>query len=199
MNNYEYIIAGLPVLERDTATVSPDVSEITGEIKSQCSARDAALIDFLLEGFVGDNLCEDFYRRAAAHRDNFLRGYFAYDLAVRNARVHFLNRALGRPADMDTVNVEESSPVEETAPVEDVLALTDILEREKGLDGLMWDRIDELVVMEVFSIDAILGFIAKLNIVGRWLKLDEKTGREMFRRLVDEVRGSFKGVDFKEQ
>lgn len=60
----------------------------------------------------------------------------------------------------------------------------------------MWDKIDEMTTYDYFDIEAILGFLAKLHIVERWYILDEKTGREMFRKLVDEVRGTFKGVRF---
>ena len=46
--------------------------------------------------------------------------------------------------------------------------------------------------------EAILAFVAKLKIVDRWLTLDEEQGKEMFKRLVDEVRGTFKGVNYQE-
>jgi hypothetical protein len=35
--------------------------------------------------------------------------------------------------------------------------------------------------------------------VDRWLELDEERGREKFQKLVVEVRGTFKGVDYKEK
>ncbi len=44
--------------------------------------------------------------------------------------------------------------------------------------------------------NVILSFILKLHIIDRWHILDEQTGREMFRKLVDEVRGTFKGVEY---
>ena len=47
-----------------------------------------------------------------------------------------------------------------------------------------------------FDLTVILGFIVKLKIIDRWMKLDEATGREMFRELVDEVRGTFAGVKY---
>ena len=40
--------------------------------------------------------------------------------------------------------------------------------------------------------------MAKMMIIRRWLILDEETGRAMFKRLVDEVRGTFKGVEYNE-
>ena len=56
--------------------------------------------------------------------------------------------------------------------------------------------LDELTVQHYFDMDVILAFILKLHIIDRWHLLDEQTGREMFRKLVDEVRGTFKGVDY---
>ena len=55
----------------------------------------------------------------------------------------------------------------------------------------MWDKIDSLTVMDVFDLDVILGFIAKLKIVDRWLQLDEGTGRELFHKLVKEIKENY--------
>ena len=49
--------------------------------------------------------------------------------------------------------------------------------------------------MEVFTIDQILGFVAKLQIVARWLRLDPQTGRELFRQLVEEIRNNKKSIE----
>lgn len=195
MNNYEYIIASLPVLDQDSkARFSAD--DVVDEIKSQCTEKDIRLIDFLLEGLAGETLDEQFYSRAFSYGNLFLRDYFAYDLAARNAKVRYLNKALGRPAQQDVLCVEDAPEVEGVEAVENALNLQDILARERALDDLVWDRVEALTVLELFSINLILGFIVKLKVIDRWMKLDEQTGREMFRRLVDEVRGTFKGVSY---
>ncbi|MBO5651574.1 MAG: DUF2764 family protein, partial [Selenomonas sp.] len=62
--------------------------------------------------------------------------------------------------------------------------------RERGLDDIMWAKADELVQMHIFDVDIILAFIAKLKIADRWNKLDPESGREMFRRLVQEIRNT---------
>ena len=85
---------------------------------------------------------------------------------------------------------------EEAAALEAVFNFGDILARERGIDDLMWDKISSLTTFHYFDIEVILGFVAKLNIVARWFRLDEQTGREMFKKLVDEVRGTFKGVEY---
>lgn len=194
MNNYEYLIASLP----DITPEWKDTGEMSGDafvdwLREGCSDSDRKLIDFLREGFSAENLNKDFYLRALSHRDRFLREYFRFDLNVRNAKVEYLNRELGRAAGTDIFLTDENG-FEEEARLGAVLGSGDILSREKGIDELMWEKIESLTTFDYFDIDAILGFIAKLNIAMRWNRLDPETGREMFSRIVKEVRGSFTGV-----
>ena len=59
-----------------------------------------------------------------------------------------------------------------------------------------WEKIDEITLFDYLNFDKILGITVKMMIIRRWLTLDEATGREMFKKLVDEVRGTFKGVEY---
>ncbi len=207
MNNYEYIIASLPDLTTGWKFGEKGPEDYIEEVISLCSAKDRKVIEFLLSGFESGNLDVSFYRKALGHENGFIRDYFLFDLNVRNAKVRYLNRALGRPADMDVMtlntedeenNIVEDAEFEEAAVLDIVLGGNDILARERGMDDLVWDKICSLTTFSYFDLDAILGFMAKLNIVARWYRLDEQTGRDMFRRLVEEVRGTFKGVEYNE-
>jgi len=198
MDNYQYIIASLPVPNKD---IRPgDVSrsaELLAFIREHCSKEDNALIDRLLDGYDESKLGQAFYETALSGADRFIREFFTFDLRVRNAKVRFLNKALDRPVDQD-IFLEPEGEFPEADKIAAVLQDKDILARERGLDGLMWAKIDEILIFDTFNIDVILGFIAKLKISDRWLTLDEQTGRDMFRRLVQEIRGTFKGVEFNE-
>lgn len=206
MANYEYIVASLPDITTGWKFGEKTPEDYIEEIVSLCSDQDRETIAFLMDGYREEKLDAGFYSAALLHKDRFIREYFLFDLNVRNAKVRYLNRALGRPADKDILAFGEDtdpevleaavSEFEEAAALETVLAQTDILSRERGIDDLMWDKISDLTIFNYFDIDAILGFITKLNIVSRWYRLDEQTGREMFKRLVDEVRGTFKGVEY---
>ena len=194
MNNYEYIIASLPDITQDwKESEDMPADSIVSWIKENCSARDRELIVFLEKGFSPESLDMEFYREALSHRNAFLREYFRFDLNVRNAKVSYLNKALGRPAETD-IFLRDGEEFEEEAKTDAVLATDDILARERGIDDRMWEKIDNLTTFDYFDIEAILGFIAKLQIVMRWRRLDPQTGREMFSRLVNEVRGSYTGV-----
>lgn len=200
MNNYYYIVASLPVLSHEWKPGAETPQSIRQDILEQCSGKDRQLVMLLEDGFIDGNLTPDFYRTALAHRNRFIREYFRFDLSVRNAKVRYLNRALGRDPEKDTVVLDEDATEEtfdEASSLDAILHGKDILERERGIDDLIWGKIDDLTTYDYFDIEAILGFLAKLHIVERWYTLDEQTGREMFRKLVDEVRGTFKGVRYE--
>lgn len=193
--NYEYIIAGLPDISPDWRGADADtVDSIIQDIREQCSSADNKLIDILLDGYQDDKLNQEFYENALKLKNKFLRGYFRFDLEMRNAKVHYLNKALGRPADTDIFMELEDDSDETQKLLDAVLNTDDILQRERGLDDLMWAKIDALCTFHYFDMDVILGFIAKLHIVSRWLKLDPESGKAMFTRLVNEVKGSYTGI-----
>ena len=206
MNNYEYIVASLPDITPGWKFGEKTPEDYIEEIVSLCSEKDRETIAFLLDGYCDEKLNAEFYSEALQHKNAFIREYFLFDLNVRNAKVKYLNKALGREADRDVLTFgEEAAPkvleatekeFEEAAALEAVLAQSDILARERGIDDLMWDKISLLTTFNYFDINAVLGFITKMNIVARWYRLDEQTGREMFKKLVDEVRGTFKGVEY---
>ena len=206
MGNYEYIVASLPDITTGWKFGEKGPQDYIEEIVSLCSKKDNELIDFLLSGYMDENLNEEFYIKALSHKNCFIREFFRFDMNVRNAKVTYLNKALDRPAGKDVLTFSEDAPeavlmaveaeFEEADDLETILNSGDILTRERGIDDLVWEKISNLTTFNYFDIEVILGFIAKLNIVARWYKLDEQTGREMFKRLVDEVRGTFKGVEY---
>lgn len=197
MNNYEYIISSLPAISLDWKFGEGASFETYVDwIKSQLSEADIKVVDRLLDGYKDENLTREFYEAALKDSNRFLKEYYTFDLNVRNGKARFLNKAFERPLDQDTIKLE-TGEFAESPRLEEALNAPDLLSRERGLDSLMWDKILEINTFDYFDLEAILGFIARLHIIGRWFALDEKTGREMFRRLVDEVRGTFKGVNYE--
>lgn len=82
----------------------------------------------------------------------------------------------------------EPGDYDEEPQVRAVLKGSDILGRERGIDDIMWAKVEQLTTLHVFDLDIILGYLVRLKIMDRWLKLDPATGRELFTRLVAEIR-----------
>ena len=215
MSNFEYIISSLPYLTLDYKYEDGQgFYTVLEEIKGNLGEKDTETLDFLLDGFNAKKLDADFYALALKSPIAFIREYFRFDLNLRNAKVHYLNRVLGRPDDQDVVTglgtgEEEDLDIdgyrftggefEEDLKVQNALESASLLDREQSLDNVTWEKIDSLETFHYFDITAVLAYVAKLHIVDRWLALDEEKGRELFRKLVQEVRGTFKGVNYTEE
>ncbi len=215
MSNFEYIISSLPFLTQD---YKYDEGEgfytVLEQIRENLGEKDAALLDFLLDGYNAKKLGPDFYAQALKSPNRFIREYFRFDLNLRNAKVRYLNRVLGRAEEQDVITgkgdeFEEGLDIdgyrftggefEEELKVQNALESASLLDREQYLDNICWEKISDLETFHYFDITAVLAYIAKLHIVDRWLALDEEKGRELFRKLVQEVKGTFKGVNYTEQ
>ena len=209
MSNYVYIIAGLPDFTPDWRQGEKSLDGYLEQMRELLSEKDNETISFIIKGFDKDQIGFDFYKEALAHRIGFIREFFQFDQNVRNQKVRYLNHALGRDADKDILSMRDPEAEEtglepeepefkESARLQSILEGNDILSRERGIDDLYWDKIDELTLFDYLNFDKILGVMAKMMIIRRWLILDEETGRAMFKKLVDEVRGTFKGVEYNE-
>ena len=194
MNNYEYIVASLPVIEPGSRLGSSSAANaIIDDIREQLSNKDNALVTMLVDGFDPEKLNAGFYRACLGSGSRFLREYFLFDLFLRNTKVEYLNASLGRPEGKDVLLLEELEDYEfeQKEEIVEILSGTDIIGREKGLDMAIWEHVEEVTTMDVFDMDAILGFIARLKIIDRWDKLDPETGAELFRRLIKEIRATY--------
>ena len=190
MNNYEYIIASLPVL-RNSGDDITGFEEIVSFIKEQLNDKDLAVLDFLESGFEDGNLSAVFYSKALSHSNRFIRQYFDFDLHLRNSKVEMINRRLGRIEGKDIVEIENYSESLFQDRIDVALSEFNLLERERKIDSLIWEAVDEITISDIFTLDMILAFIVKLKISERWMKLDEKTGREMFRKLVFDIKETY--------
>ena len=194
MDNYEYIVASLPVLRpEDSRSDNVNAEALIAEIREQLSGRDQAVLDQLLAGYDAEQLTEDFYRQILRHKNRFLREWFRFDLDLRNATVGYLNHQLHRAPDHDKILLEEREVEEfpDLEAAERILRGADILQRERGLDELRWHKVDEITLLDYFDLETLLGYVAKLKIIDRWLQLDPDSGRALFRRMVEEIRTTY--------
>ena len=201
MGNYHYIIAGLPelVLNADNKAFSYD--SVREQIYLSSTEKDRRFIEWFDFGTNEDNLNAHFYRAAMNCKNRFIRLYFALDLEIRNRKVDFVAGKMERSGDAYKVQVKNDIDLnlneEQLTRLQSIFANKNILEKEQLLDKFKWDYISGLNGYGEFNMDVIISFLAKGKLIDRWNKLDRKAGEEMFRKLVDEVRGTFNGIGNK--
>ncbi|MGB4204219.1 MAG: DUF2764 family protein [Bacteroidales bacterium] len=154
-----------------------------------------------------DQLATLYYEYLFKVDNKFLRDWFELECNIRNilagftARRHkipvenllvgnnFINNAIRKSNAKDFGLLDEFIYMEKLMQINEY---ANLLERERAIDQLKWNYLDEQNTFRYFSIEVILAFIIKMKMVERWLKLDKKTGEEMFRKLVKDLENSYK-------
>ncbi len=196
MDNYVYIVAGLPDLVADYEGASFDYAATKESIMELLSEKDQALVELLEEGFDEDRLGAEFYAKAAESKNRFIREYFDFDGRLRNMKVTFLAKHLGKEGEPYMVDMPEAE-FEEEKRIRDILVNTDFVQREQQMDELKWEKASDIARMDYFNMNAILAFLVKAKTVQRWAELDPIQGETMFKKLVKEIRGTSAEFDCK--
>lgn len=197
MNNYVYIVAGLPELVISYDGSNFNYAEVKAQILELLSESDQRLVALLEEGFDENTLGAGFYEKAAKSKNEFIRAYFDFDARLRNMKVSYLAKRLGKNGDDYQVELPEAD-FEEEAQIRAILENTDFVAREQQMDELKWEKASDIARLDYFNMNTILAFLVKAKAVQRWAELDLKKGEEMFQKLVTEVRGTFEGVKYDE-
>ena len=211
MNNYHYIIASLPVLSKGGEDRSFNLAKIKEEIVSQCTDKDIEAINFFCRLFEDSNLDREYFLKASRSTSRFTRLYSKLDRQIRNMMVSSAAHRL-YPAEKadeltqryqieltgdpygdyhEPADTEADFAAADRQALSSLFAEENIVAKEKKLDEFKWEKINSFTTLDFFNIDCILAFLAKGHLVSRWLKLDSGTGKHLFRKLVDEVRGTF--------
>ena len=187
MDNYVYIVAGLPELASSYEGAGFNYAAVKESILELLSEKDQKLVELMEEGFDENSLGAAFYDKAAASKNSFIRQYFDFDGRLRNLKVNYLAKRLGKDGANFLVELPEAD-FEEEKQIKEILENANFVKREQQMDDLKWEKASDIARMDYFNMNAILAFLVKAKMVQRWSELDEQKGQEMFRKLVGEIR-----------
>ncbi len=172
--------------------------------------EDDAVLDRKAELSISD---EDFrtqllYELGLQCKNKFVREWFAFNLDVNNVLAAAV--AIKHGMDVQKVVVGDNEVAQELRKggslgknarlaalvpdlreVAEIAELTDLLDREKHIDALRWQWLDDRTLFEVFNIEAVLAYYLKTTILHRWDNLTVEQGEQVFRELVADMK---KGV-----
>lgn len=151
-------------------------------------------------------LLESFYRTVKKSTNAWVRDYYIFDSAMRNILISNNLRRLNRQevhayfvGDDDLVQIlkKEASPeqgikgeFEYAEALFQILEIENWLEREKKLDMLKWEFVDQQIRFLDFTSEVVFAFLLKLQWIHRWQKWSPQKGRENLKQEVDRIRAS---------
>ena len=148
-----------------------------------------------------------FYDEMLEHDNEFLREYYELDMNIKNIITALISRKHDVKYETQIIGTTDTSEIirkshardfglsNEYVYVDDlmnIVKLDDIQEREKAIDQLRWDYLEDVTFFEYFTIERVMAFTIKLGIVERWLAIDKDHGNALFKKLLEELQGSYK-------
>lgn len=146
---------------------------------------------------------EAYYRDLAESKVSFLKEWGAFDRNLRNIAAAIAAREAGRVVADVTIGdgeiveqLKRSTAADfglrgELPYVDSVIsAVSDeknIVEKERKIDAIRWAEAEAMTSFDFFTINFILSYLVKVNIVARWTLLSPEVGREMLNRLIKEL------------
>jgi hypothetical protein len=147
-----------------------------------------------------------FYEHALSLDDEFLMEWFRFNrdlnnlltaLVCRRYDIPYEYQVIGRDEISETIRKSHARDFSLTAEIpymDDLLNIAkedDIQQREKAVDQLRWNYLEDVTFFEYFTIDKILAFTLKLGMVERWLALDIDHGTQLFEELLQDLKSSY--------
>ena len=151
-------------------------------------------------------LFDAYYKDLAASKASFLNKWGEFDRTLRNISAAVAAREAGRAIKDVTVGggeivaqLAQSSAADfglrgELQYIDAVIsAITEeqnIVEKERKIDAIRWAEAEDIAVYDYFTINYILSYLVKVNIVARWTLLSPEVGREMLNNLIASLDAS---------
>jgi hypothetical protein len=150
-----------------------------------------------------DKLSSLYYNEAVKCRNKFMSSWFEMNLDINNVmtavncRNHGLdkerfiignNEVAGQLRSSNARDFNVANSVDSLAEVMQISEEKDLRIREKRIDVLRWNWLEEHTLFRFFDIESVIAYLLRLEMIERWLTLDNASGRETFRNLVHTMK-----------
>ncbi len=148
-----------------------------------------------------------YYAYAMKCENRFISSWFDFNLTVNNILVALTARKYklevaplivgdtGICGALRTSNARDFGLGAEVGYLDQLMKISEVeelVEREKKIDQLRWNWMEEATFFNYFTIERLFVFLLQLEMIERWLSLDKERGSQLFRSMIetlkDEVR-----------
>ncbi len=161
--------------------------------------------------FAKDVLMLAYYQYACKVPNRMMAQWYQLNLDIQNILTALIARKQGWPL---TNYVQGSGEVVETilnqANMADfglsseldymrqlmrAVETTDPVDKERQIDALRWQWLEEQTFLEPFDINALFSYLARTEMLERWSRLDVEQGRQRFTEIIENLRGEARVPD----
>lgn len=150
-----------------------------------------------------DHLAALYYDYAMKCGNKFVASWFEFNLTINNIIIALTARKYKWDIASNIVGNTEICEALSTSGARDfglsgevdffdklakINEITEPLEREKKLDTLRWNWIEDAIFFDYFSIERIFAFLLKLEMIERWISLDKERGNQLFRSIIESLK-----------
>lgn len=150
-----------------------------------------------------DMLTSDYYSYAMRTKNSFVSAWFEFNLNLNNiqsaisARKYKIDVASTIVGGTDVCEMLRTSNARDfglgdTLPylenIQRISEIDDLLEREKKVDQLKWNWMEDESFFNYFTVERLFVFLLQLEMIERWISLDKDKGNELFRALIQGLK-----------
>jgi len=141
-----------------------------------------------------------FYEEVIQHPNSFVSEWFYFERSIKNFLVALSFRKYKKTLPLEkliighdeiTQSILKSSSSDFSLGnlypwVEKIVSIpaNELVKREKIIDEIKWEKLDELSYLYHFGVETLLAFFVKFCIAERWMKLDPVEGKKKFENLI---------------
>ena len=150
-----------------------------------------------------DMLASYYYAYAMNCGNKFVSSWFEFNLNINNILAALAARKYKMDVSQVVVGKTDVSEMIRTSnardfgltemleyfePILRISEIEELVEREKKIDLLKWNWMEDAVFFDYFTVERIFVFLLKLEMIGRWISMDKEKGSELFRQIIDKLK-----------
>jgi len=197
--------------------VKSDLDELVSLMNDDENPKDRRLLPYILEYYRLTQLEDDFlkgieavdylsglyYSYGLKSENKFINSWFEFNLNLNNlltaiyCRKHKINQDKYIVGDSEISNVLRTSNARDYGVgglfeyTEEVIKLADeqdMLERENKIDTLKWSWLEDNTFFNYFTIEKIIAYCLKVEMLNRWKMLSFEAGSTIFRDILSSMK-----------
>lgn len=150
-----------------------------------------------------DRLSSLYFQHCMKSSNRFIAKWFEFNLDINNLNIAILSRkhklelsnyVLGENEVVESIKTSTardfgvSTMFDYFDEVVKISEMQSLVDRERKLDELKWNWIEEATFFDHFTVEQIFVFLIKIDIIERWSALDKDKGNKKFRNIIDSLK-----------